>query len=145
MSELHREIIDKYKKYSITSSSIKVEQDHKYHMFNVLSDDRILLSGVHIVIASYDTKKNILIWADVSNTLDRTMIEHVKEIKSLITENKDIFYTEIANRYMSVITTDELFIFLDYIATLTHKQVLLNIYDGVYHIHSIENVFSDNR
>jgi hypothetical protein len=160
MSTLHYELIDKYKEYKIVSTSTSTLHKKKYYIFDMVADSNVVMSGTHIVIGSYDTQKNIMTWGDLSNSLDRAMVNDIRKIRSILEKKLDGNYY--ADKDMNVLTTNEMMKFLTDVSDIIGKDIVISVSGSqnphnvqgkstngkkgsIYHIHVITSIFSDNR
>ena len=148
MSSLHYELMNKYTKYEIISTDVRLEKYN--YLFNVIaslnSNSKIIIGGTHIVLGTYNTEKNIFAWADNSNVLDRGIVEEIRNIRSRLLESaKSDKYLEYAGNDILIMTTDEITKMLNSISEALKIDIILNIRNNIQHIHMIRKILVDNR
>jgi hypothetical protein len=149
MSCLHYELVDKYKKYKIISADVYLKKYN--YLFNVIADSKIIIGGTHIILATYDAKRNIFIWADNSNVLDRVILEEIRNIRYKLLESvksnnvksNNIF--KYAKKNIVIMTTNEVMKLLSNISDVLQIDIIININNYLHHIHIIKKILSDNR
>ena len=144
MSYLHHELINKYKKYEIISESVYLKK-HRY-LFNIISNSKIIMGGIHIILGTYDFDKNIFIWADNSNILDRIVIKEIRNIRSKLLESYiSDEYIKYINKDIIVITSGDMMNMLSSISDVLQKDIIINFDKKNQHIHIIQKILTDNR
>jgi hypothetical protein len=144
MSCLHYELVDKYKKYKIISENVYLKKYN--YLFNVIVDSKIIIGGTHIILATYDTEKNIFMWADNSNVLDRVIVEEIRNIRYKLLESvKSNNNLKHAKKNILIMTTDEVMKLLSNISDVLQIDIIINIKNHIHHIHIIRKILSDNR
>lgn len=144
MSYLHHELINKYKTYEIISADVYLKKYN--YLFNVIADSKIIIGGTHIVIGTYNTEKNIFIWADNSNVLDREIVKEIRDIRyELIESSKSDNNLKHAKEDIFIISTDEMMKMLNSISEVSQIDIIINIKNHIQHIHIIRKILVDNR
>ena len=139
MSDLHYDLIKRYKNYSIKSLGQKIADTYHY-MFDVIVKDNIIMSGIHIAMGSYDRNKNIFVWSNLSETLDRNIIKDIEKIRSNIKNTK-------IDEDISVLSTQDLLKELRNVSSALDIDILIDrsIESNMTNVYIIKNIFSDNR
>lgn len=148
MSDLHYELNRDYGSYGFVCSTI-LQNNKRNFLFDVIVKDKIILSGTHLVIGSFDTEKNIFIWADNSNTLDKIMVDKIHSVRIELSDSKDKSHEElrqVTSKDQMVMTSNKFNQILTTISQILGKQVLINNTDyRILHVHVVDRIFYDNR
>lgn len=138
MSDLHNDLIKLYNKYSIESDGIKINNAYRY-VFDVIAKNKLIISGSHIVMGSYDRVKNVFIWGNKSATLDKSMVIEIEDARSKLNSDKSIKLKLIEDTV--ILSTQDLFEELYIVSQTLNKEILVDFPT----IYIVKNIFSDNR
>lgn len=109
-------ILEPYKNaYQLVCYSSKIKDQIKF-VASLYHNDQLLLRFEYIILGSYNKNKNVWMWADKSLTLNKSIIEQVKDIR--LSSYDDTHSDDIKNFYKnnySVIPTN---LFCDIISAM---------------------------
>jgi uncharacterized protein YaiI (UPF0178 family) len=144
MSDLHYQIIERYQEYYLTSQAVQLANKNHY-IFNLISKNKTLMSGTSIPLASYDLQKNVIVWADVSNTLDKSIVANVRDIRSKLSQSNDNKIVDTTSKDLVVITQDEMMELLSKVSRTINHEILIDRSPNTLHIYVVKKILSDNR
>lgn len=138
MSQLHRDVIEKYHNYFLGFRLVELDRNH--YLFHLISNNDILITGTGIPIATYDLQKNVLIWSDSSQTLDKAVVKEVRNIrKKLVPKINN------AAHDFTVITHSDLNGLLFDISEVLKHEILIDETAENMHIYLVKKILTDDR
>ena len=138
MSQLHREIIERYKNYVIGFKLVELDRNH--YLFHIIANGRAIMSGTAIPLGTYDSERNTMIWSDSSHTLDKTIVKEVRDIRKEISEE-----VKESSLDFLVMTRDEIDSMLGKISNLLKKEIILDEAEVNTHIYLVHKLLTDER
>ncbi len=141
---LHKKLMKHYKSYKMLSDILKIG-DKKMWIITIYYKKSVILKAEYIIIGSYSKQKNIYIWGDQSNVLDKSMVELISEMrKKLLRENiNDTFRKFLENDY-TVISTLSLLNEFNVIASFTNEQIIMTTGNDIINIISVKKILFTN-
>jgi hypothetical protein len=138
MSQLHRDIIKRYQAYAMAFKVVELDKNH--YMFHLFARDIPIVTGTAIPIATYDQNRNVFIWSDISDTLDKVIVNDVRKLRTELNEK-----IEHASKSLIVMTRDEMNDMLFDMSKLLKKDILLDIAPESIHIYLVQKLLTDDR
>ena len=138
MSRLHREIIESYRDYLLAFKLVELDRNH--YLFNLRVGNQTLITGTSIPLGTYDQRQNTLIWADNSNSLDKSVVQEVRKIRRKLTPD-----IEEASKDISILSTSEFENILHRVSHILNKEILLDLATESIHIHLVNKLLTDDR
>ena len=138
MSRLHREIIDTYRDYLLAFKLVELDRNH--YLFNLRVENKTLVTGTSIPLGTYDQRQNTLIWADNSNSLDKSIVQEVRKIRRKLAPD-----IEEASKDISILSTSEFESILHRVSHILNKEILLDLATESIHIHLVNKLLTDDR
>ena len=138
MSRLHREIIDTYRDYLLAFKLVELDRNH--YLFNLRVENKTLVTGTSIPLGTYDQRQNTLIWADNSNSLDKSVVQEVRKIRRKLAPD-----IEEASKDISILSTSEFESILHRVSHILNKEILLDLATESIHIHLVNKLLTDDR
>lgn len=156
---LLRELSENYKPYKIISDSVEINAEPKF-VATIYHDDEIILRAEHWLLGSYSHEKNLWIWGDQSNVLEKNMCKKIsnlrKQLPNNITEPNETFIAFLKNDY-SVMTTSDIYEKLSFLKTLLinfsygniffinkNRDIVTSMGRKIMHVFVLERILSDN-
>jgi len=78
-------------KYNLFFNTVKVKDVSKFIM-SVYQHKTLILRFEYYILGSYNKTKNVWIWADQSQTLDKSIIMYVKNLRDIFRSDKTLSY-----------------------------------------------------
>lgn len=156
--DLHNDFINKYGSYNLlynlidrktdTNDDKKTDNNVKF-IFSVGADNNIIIRGTYVVIGSYSMIHNVWIWANMSLSLDKRMIDKIIDIKEHILSNATKNATKTIN-FMNanhiVLPQLELHEHINYIGNIINKDILIdNANPDIARFIVVDDIFYDDR
>lgn len=157
---LHR-LDENYKPYKIISDVTEINNERKF-VATIYHNEEIILCAEHWVLGSYSREKNLWIWGDQSNVLEKNMCKKIKIIREQLlnyipkNNENDTFVSFLKNDY-SVVTTSVMYeklsqlksLLLDFsyekiISPNKNRDIIHTMGRKVIHVFVLERILSDN-
>jgi len=146
MSTLHHELIEKYHNYILSFRLVSLSKNH--YLFRILTGDRSIMSGTAIPLGTYDHKRNVIIWSDISHVLDKNVVKEVRDIRKNISKTIDSASAS-ASASLShdfvVMTQVEMNDMLMKISKILNNEILLDQAENNTHIYVVNKILTDDR
>lgn len=136
MSKLHDDLIDKHGKYTLSYNIAPSSSESSlfYYFFHVITNNKNIMSGLYIPLGNFDTEKNVFVLSDISRTLDKNIVDEVKNIRNILLEN-DIDIGE-----YKVITRDNLFELIKSISSILNMEILIDTSNYIHNVTLVTKV-----
>lgn len=155
---LHR-LTENYKPYKIISDIAEINKERKF-VATIYHNDEIILRAEYWVLGSYSNDKNLWVWGDQSNVLEKNMCEKIKILREQLTNGTmkydDTFMAFLKNNY-SVMTTSDVYEKLSLLKTIllnfshhdmikqnTQRDIITSMGRKIVHMFVLERILSDN-
>lgn len=93
------------------------------YMLSLYNGDSLLLRCTYILLGKYSILKNMWCWADSSSHISKDITLQTKKLRSALKNNKMLNFVKKNTSYLAL---DELFAYLETIATIQSNHVILN-------------------
>lgn len=128
-------------------SIVKKRGDKHYYLFDEYTESgKIIRSGIHYPLCSFDPTENVLIWADTSLVIGTSNLRKVGKLRKRLLEIDTAKY-KVADKDISVLSTKQFESLLEAILTELDLELMKSVSSEYpfIHVHVIENILHDSR
>jgi len=155
-------LISNYKPYKIISEAATSMADNAdKFIVTIYHDEQIILRAEHWILGSYSNEKNLWIWGDQSNVLEKNMCKKISALRKCLSNvsnryNDPVLISFIDNNY-SILTTSDLYHKLTILKSFLindscenifginkHRDIIASMGRKVLHFFVLERILSDN-
>ena len=156
--KLLHNLFKNYKPYKIISDVVEINGERKF-VATIYHNDEIILRADYWVLGSYSNDKNLWIWGDQSNVLEKNMCKKIcllRECMGKNVKNNETFLAFLNNNY-SVIATSDFYDKLSLLKSLLidfscdqvinknkNRDIITTMGRKVMHVFVLERILSDN-
>ncbi len=158
LSLLHK-LTENYKPYKIISDVVEINNERKF-VATIYYDEEVIMRAEHWILGSYSYDKNLWIWGDQSNVLEKNMCKKISTLREQLLNGSlkfdDTFTTFLKNNY-SIVTTSDIYEKLSSLKTLLSKfshekiitvnknrDIITTMGRKIIHVFVLERILSDN-